>query len=78
MLDEILRLIAQIAETNADLLTADTALFETGLLDSFATVELIVAIDSDLGIPVSLTEIDRETWSTPRQIAAYLEARAHT
>lgn len=51
-------------------------LFQTGLLDSLGTVELIVQLSSCLNIQISPSEIDRESWSTPQGIIEYLTNRA--
>jgi D-alanine--poly(phosphoribitol) ligase subunit 2 len=50
-------------------------LFGEKILDSFGTVELIVALSDSLGIEVSPGEIDRELWATPQKIIAYFEER---
>jgi D-alanine--poly(phosphoribitol) ligase subunit 2 len=59
-------------QVNRDL-TLD--LFGEKILDSFGTVELIVALSDSLGIEVSPGEIDRELWATPQKIIAYFEER---
>lgn len=46
--------------------------FDEGLLDSFGTVELLMAIESQLGITVPITEFDRDVWDTPNHIAEQL------
>jgi len=51
-------------------------LFGDKLLDSLATVELILALSEDLGMEVSPGEIDREMWATPQKIIDYFEDRA--
>ena len=50
-------------------------LFDEKILDSFGTVELIVALSDSLNIEVSPGEIDRELWATPQKIIAYFEDR---
>ncbi|HUI90556.1 MAG TPA: D-alanine--poly(phosphoribitol) ligase subunit DltC [Anaerolineales bacterium] len=50
-------------------------LFGEKILDSFGTVELIVALSDSLGIEVSPGEIDRELWATPQKIISYFEER---
>ncbi|HUH99373.1 MAG TPA: D-alanine--poly(phosphoribitol) ligase subunit DltC [Anaerolineales bacterium] len=50
-------------------------LFGEKILDSFGTVELIVALSDSFGIEVSPGEIDRELWATPQKIIAYFEER---
>jgi len=50
-------------------------LFGEKILDSFGTVELIVALSDALRIEVSPGEIDRELWATPQKIITYFEER---
>ena len=50
-------------------------LFGEKILDSFGTVELIVALSDSLRIEISPGEIDRELWATPQKIIAYFEER---
>ena len=50
-------------------------LFGEKLLDSLATIELILALSADLGIELSPGEIDREMWATPQKIIDYLRER---
>jgi D-alanine--poly(phosphoribitol) ligase subunit 2 len=50
-------------------------LFGEKLLDSLASVELILALSEDFGIEVSPGEIDREMWATPQKIIGYFEER---
>ena len=51
-------------------------LFGEKLLDSLATIELILALSEDLGIELSPGEIDRHMWATPQKIIDYLSERA--
>jgi len=46
-------------------------LFGEKVLDSFGTVELIVALSDAFNIEVSPSEIDRELWATPQKIIDY-------
>ncbi len=50
-------------------------LFGEKLLDSLATIELILALSADLGVDLSPGEIDREAWATPQKIIDYLTER---
>lgn len=50
-------------------------LFGEKLLDSLATVELILALSEQLGMEISPGEIDREMWATPQKIIDYFEVR---
>jgi len=50
-------------------------LFGEKLLDSLATIELILALSADLGVELSPGEIDREAWASPQKIIDYLSER---
>ena len=50
-------------------------LFGEKLLDSLATIELILALSADLGVELSPGEIDRDMWATPQKIIDYLTER---
>ena len=46
-------------------------LFGEKVLDSFGTVELIVALSDAFNIEISPSQIDRELWGTPQKIIDY-------
>ena len=48
----------------------DMELFETGTLDSMATVQMLLELQGQLDIEVPVSEFDREAWSTPNKIIA--------
>jgi D-alanine--poly(phosphoribitol) ligase subunit 2 len=73
--EQVLALVARIAETDEVLRNPDLPLYETDILDSMKTVDLIVALEQAFGTVVSPAELDREQWATPRKIAAYMEQR---
>ena len=48
----------------------DEDLFDTGVLDSMGTVELIVEIENRFDIRVPVTEFGRDDWNTANKIIA--------
>ena len=48
---------------------ADQDLFKDGVLDSMATVAVLVTLQDDFGIQVPVSEFDRSQWSTVNKIA---------
>ncbi|EHE86823.1 D-alanine--poly(phosphoribitol) ligase, subunit 2 [Latilactobacillus curvatus CRL 705] len=48
----------------------DMELFESGTLDSMATVQMLLELQGQLEIEVPVSEFDREAWSTPNKIIA--------
>ncbi|MCT1177480.1 D-alanine--poly(phosphoribitol) ligase subunit DltC [Pediococcus pentosaceus] len=52
----------------------DENLFETGLLDSMGTVQLLLQLQTELGITAPVSEFERSEWDTPNKIIAKVEA----
>ncbi|WP_390409554.1 D-alanine--poly(phosphoribitol) ligase subunit DltC [Lacticaseibacillus jixiensis] len=52
----------------------DTDLFDSGLLDSMDTVQLLLSLQDQLGIAVPVSEFDRSAWNTPAKIVANVQA----
>lgn len=73
--DVILDHLAEITGEDEIKRNPDIELFSSGLLDSFGTIQLFVAIQEELNIEVAPTEVDHEMWATPNKIIAYLEER---
>lgn len=53
----------------------DIDMFEEGLLDSFATLSLMVDFENELGIKLEITEIERKDLNTPNKVIALLKQR---
>ncbi|WP_125588058.1 D-alanine--poly(phosphoribitol) ligase subunit DltC [Companilactobacillus jidongensis] len=47
----------------------DQDLFATGILDSMATVEVLVTLQDQFGIAVPVSEFNRSQWSTINKIS---------
>ncbi|MBO0428821.1 D-alanine--poly(phosphoribitol) ligase subunit DltC [Vagococcus fluvialis] len=54
----------------------DLNLYDDGLLDSMAIVQMLVEIDGQLGITVPVSEYERSEWGTPQQIINQVSALA--
>ncbi len=74
MREKVLNILAGICDSKDVINDPDVELYNLGLLDSFGTVQFLVALEEELNISVSITEIDREIWATPNKIIGYLEA----
>ena len=70
--NEVINLLAEVCQDNVIKEKPDIDLFDSGLLDSFGTVELLVQIEERFGITVPITEFDRDVWNTPNNIALQL------
>ncbi|MEE6452889.1 D-alanine--poly(phosphoribitol) ligase subunit 2 [Gottfriedia acidiceleris] len=72
---EVLKILADLCNTDEVIENPDIQIFEEGLLDSFGTVSLLVEIEEQIGINVTISDFDREEWATPNKIISILEAR---
>lgn len=75
VVERVAGVIAGIARDEEPKRNVDVHLFETGLIDSFGTVELMLALEAEFGVPFSPAEFDAEAWATPRKIAAIVAQR---
>jgi len=73
--DRVLGILVNITTADEVRRNLDLALFEHGLLDSFAMVELILCLSDEFGIKISPAEINRADWTSPRKIIAYVQQR---
>jgi D-alanine--poly(phosphoribitol) ligase subunit 2 len=53
----------------------DIELYGLGIIDSLATVSLMLAFEEAFGIEISPAEFDRDSWATPCQLVADVERR---
>lgn len=52
----------------------DVNLFENGLLDSMATVQLVMELEEKCQVSIPISEFNREEWETPSKIIAKVES----
>ena len=71
--DEVLAILEEVAETEEVVENTSIRLFDEGLLDSLATVQFLVEVESRLDITVPVSEFDRDEWATPEMIIKQLE-----
>ena len=74
MLEQILEILAEICGADPGEIREDTPLFDEGLLDSFALVQLIVALEDQLSVSLDPAELERSVMATPAAIAATVAA----
>jgi D-alanine--poly(phosphoribitol) ligase subunit 2 len=75
--EKILRVLASVAETDEVRSNLDLALYDQQVLDSMKTVELMLAIEGEFGLPISPAEFERDAWATPRRFVADIKHRLH-
>ena len=68
--DKILDVLANVAETDEVRTNPDLQLYDLQILDSMKTVELMVALSTEVGVNLSPAEFERENWATPRKLVA--------
>ncbi|MCR5117759.1 MAG: D-alanine--poly(phosphoribitol) ligase subunit DltC [Lachnospiraceae bacterium] len=64
----LLEVLADICEDDIVLSDPDVELFESGLLDSIAYMELLLEIERELGISVAPSEVEKEDVNTPSKL----------
>jgi D-alanine--poly(phosphoribitol) ligase subunit 2 len=69
---EVLKTVAETDEVERNL---DLPLYDSQVLDSMKTVDLMVAIAQEFGIDISPAEFEREKWATPRLMIEDIEKR---
>jgi len=60
---------------NLQISSPEANLLEGGLLDSLLLVELLLALEQEMGVTLSLRDIDLDTFSSVHRLAAYLDGR---
>ena len=71
----MLDLMEEICEDAAVRDRRDDDLFENGMLDSMAAVELLVGIEDEFGVSIAPTELPREEMNTVNKIIAQVANR---
>ena len=72
MKEKLLQLLADevvLEETDVDL-------FESGLLDSIAYLDLLVEVESRFNISIAPSEVSKEEINTPEKFAEYVISKA--
>ncbi|PTG92906.1 D-alanine--poly(phosphoribitol) ligase subunit 2 [Staphylococcus chromogenes] len=70
--EQVLNILEEVTEDSVVKEQPDVRLFDEGILDSMQTVQLILAIQNELDIEVSIMDFDREGWATPNKIVEVL------
>ena len=73
--EQVLEVLARIADTQEVRTNPDLALYDLQILDSMKTVELIVALQQEIGVEISPAEFDRDAWATPAKMVEDVQKR---
>ena len=57
---------------NVEIPSPETDLFETGVLDSLAFVELVLHLEQEFGVTVALEQVEVDSFRSVERIAAFL------
>lgn len=68
MLEQVITILNDIVGAGEGELEPDMDLFESGLLDSFGVVQLLVELEARLGIVLDIATLTREEIATPALI----------
>ena len=71
--ERITRLFAE--GMHLEIPSADADLFDTGMLDSLAFVELLFLIEREFGVTTSVDDLEADNFKSVAQIARYVAAR---
>ena len=72
MEEKVLEILEQLCEDEVVRENQDVELFETGLLDSLAYVELLVELEDNFGLTIAVSELDKTQINTPNKIIEYV------
>ena len=73
--EKVLDMLEDICDDDAVREERDIDLFNVGLLDSMAAIELLVAIEEDFGVQIAPTAVDRDEMNTVNKIIHQIEVR---
>lgn len=73
--EKVLDMLEDICDDDAVREERDIDLFDAGLLDSMAAIELLVAIEEEFGVQIAPTAVDRNEMNTVNKIIHQIEVR---
>lgn len=72
---KLLDMLEEVCDSDEVRIHRDEDLFELGLLDSMAAVELLVDIEDTFGVSIAPTEVERKEMNTVNLIIHQVEIR---
>lgn len=73
--EKVLDMLEDICDDDAVREERDIDLFDAGLLDSMAAIELLVAIEEEFGVQIAPTAVDRDEMNTVNKMIHQIEVR---
>lgn len=75
MKEKIAEIIAELCGAEVEEIEPDLQLFEEGLLDSFAAIQLVMQLEETFGVSLDMASLPRESIATPAAIVALIEEK---
>ena len=75
MKEKVLEIFIEVTGNDEIAKDLDLNLFDAGLLDSLAIIEVLLKIEENLGIKLQPTDLEREDMSTVNKMTVFLENR---
>lgn len=75
MKEQVLEIFIEVTGNDDIAEDLDLDLFEAGLLDSLAIIEVLLKLEEKLGIKLQPTDLEREDMSTVNKLTEFLENR---
>ncbi|WP_315070652.1 D-alanine--poly(phosphoribitol) ligase subunit DltC [uncultured Clostridium sp.] len=75
MKEKVLEIFIEVTGNDEIAEDLDLNLFDAGLLDSLAIIEVLLQLEEKLGIKLQPTDLEREDMSTVNKLTAFLESR---
>lgn len=75
MKEKVIEIFTEVTGSDEIADDLDLNLFEAGLLDSLAIIEVLLQIEEKLGIKLQPTDLERDDMSTVNKLTVFLENR---
>lgn len=75
MEQKMMEIIAALCGARPEEIEPELNLFEEGLLDSFAAIQLVLALEEAFGVSLDMASLPRERIATPAAIAELIRER---
>ena len=75
MIEKVLQIFIEVTDNEDIAEELDLDLFEAGLLDSLAIIEVLLKIEEVFGLKLQPTDLEREDMATVNSLVAFLEKK---
>ncbi len=75
MTEKVLQIFIEVTDNEDIAEELDLDLFEAGLLDSLAIIEVLLKIEEVFGLKLQPTDLEREDMATVNNLVAFLEKK---